>query len=158
ASVNVTATTAGPHVNVSSFLSTAEAGTSIGSVATDTLIAVLPPSIAKQFTPTAILVGGVSTLTFTITNPNPSNALPVVAFTHNSAGARPVAPAPNATLSGCGAPVFAPAAGAASIAFSAGTLAAGGTCTVTVDVTAPSSGTYNNTSGAVSASVAGPGN
>jgi hypothetical protein len=41
-------------------------------------------------------------------------------------------------------------AGAASISFTGGTIAAGGTCIVTVDVTVPSAGSYANTSGSVS--------
>jgi LPXTG-site transpeptidase (sortase) family protein len=49
-------------------------------------------------------------------------------------------------------------AGAGSVAFSGGTIASGGTCTVTVDVTASSVGDYNNTSGAVSAANGGAGN
>src|SRR6185503_6263942 len=48
-SVNVTATTAGPHSNVSGPLSTTESGTNTGGLATATLTAVRPPSIAKQF-------------------------------------------------------------------------------------------------------------
>ncbi|HEY0157135.1 MAG TPA: IPTL-CTERM sorting domain-containing protein [Thermoanaerobaculia bacterium] len=151
--VNVTATTAGPHGNVSGFLVTTESGTASDSVATDTLTAVLPPVIAKQFAPSPVLPGGTSTLTFTLSNPNQDNALSGVAFSDTfpvAPGAMKVAPVPNASISGCGAPTFSPSAGSGSISFSGGTIAAGGTCTVTVDVTAPTAGTYNNTSGNVS--------
>jgi len=153
-SVNVTATTAGPHTNISGVLSTTESGTNTSSVATATLTAILPPSIEKEFAPTPILAGATSTLTFTLTNPNQNDALAGVAFSDTfptSPGSMVVAPTPNATTSGCGAPTFAPAPGSGSIAFSGGSLAAGGSCTVTVDVTAPAVGTYNNTSGNVSA-------
>jgi large repetitive protein len=152
-SVNVTATTAGPHGNVSGFLSTTEGGTNTNSIASASLTAVLPPSIAKQFAPTPILPNGTSTLTFTITNPNQNDALGGVAFGDTfptSPGAMVVAAVPNATTTGCGSPTFAPVAGAGSISFSGGTIAGGGTCTVTVSVTAPAAGTYNNTSGPVS--------
>ncbi|MEO8378160.1 MAG: DUF11 domain-containing protein, partial [Acidobacteriota bacterium] len=152
-SVNVTATTGGAHSNVSGFLSTTESGTTITTVATDTLTAVLPPVLSKQFDPTPILAGGISTLTFVITNPNQDNAISGVAFGDMlpvAPGAMTVAAAPNATISGCGAAAFSPAPGAGSIAFSGGTIAAGGTCIVTVDVTATAIGTYNNTSGNVS--------
>jgi large repetitive protein len=152
-SVNVTATTAGPHTNTSGFLVTTEAGTNTSSVASAPLTAVLPPSIAKAFAPTPILAGAISRLTFTITNPNPNDAVSGVAFGDTfptSPGAMKVAPVPNPSTSGCGAPVFAPAANAGSIAFSSGTIAAGGTCTVALDITAPVTGTYNNTSGNVS--------
>jgi large repetitive protein len=152
-SVNVTATSAGPHGNVSGTLSTTESGTNTTTLATASLTAVNPPSIAKLFSPNPILANGVSTLTFTITNPNQNDALSGVAFSDTfpaSPGAMVVAATPNATTSGCGSPTFAPSAGAGSISFSGGTIAAGGTCTVTVNVTAPVTGTYNNTSGNVS--------
>jgi len=80
--VDVTATTGGPHTNVSGFIYSTETGTNTGSdgSATDTLTAISPPSISKQFSPNPILVNGTSTLTFTITNPNPDNQLANVAF------------------------------------------------------------------------------
>ncbi len=152
-SVNVTATTAGPHTNTSGFLATTEGGTNTTSVASAPLTAVLPPSIAKVFAPTPILAGGISRLTFTITNPNPNDAISGVAFGDTfptSPGAMTVAGTPNPSTSGCGAPTFAPVANAGSITFSGGTIAAGGTCTVALDITAPVVGPYSNTSGNVS--------
>ena len=153
--VAVTATTAGPHDNVSGYISSTESGqnTGPGGSATATLTAVVPPAIAKNFSPDPIIQNGVSKLTFTITNPNLSNAISGVAFSDTfptSPGQMRVAATPNATTSGCGSPTFAPVAAATSIGFSAGTIAAGGTCTVTVDITAPAIGTYSNTSGNVS--------
>ncbi|HZP64794.1 MAG TPA: hypothetical protein VFB32_00670, partial [Rudaea sp.] len=154
--VNVTATTAGPHDNISGFLATNETGTNTASVATATLTALSPPQIAKNFLPSPIIAGGVSHLTFTIVNPNPNDAISGVAFNDalpTTPGAMVVAPTPNASTSGCGAPTFAPAPGAGSLSFSAGAIGPGGTCTVNVDVTAPAIGTYNNTSGLVSFSI-----
>ncbi|HEX8407520.1 MAG TPA: hypothetical protein VF883_01560 [Thermoanaerobaculia bacterium] len=153
ASVNVTATTGGPHTNVSGFLSTTEGGTASGSVATATLTAVLPPVIDKTFITSPIIPGGTSTIVFSITNPNQDDALSGVAFSDTFPGvpgAMVVAAVPNASTSGCGAPAFAPGPGAGSISFSGGTIAAGGTCIVEVDVTAPTLGTYTNTTGNVS--------
>ncbi|HJX27188.1 MAG TPA: hypothetical protein VJ885_04700, partial [Thermoanaerobaculia bacterium] len=153
--VPVTVTTAGPHDNVSGFVTSTEGGTNTGTtgIATDSITGVLPPEIAKQFAPNPVLAGTATTLTFTITNPNASLALSGVAFSDTfpaAPGAMVVAPAPAATTSGCGSPTFAPSAGSGSISFSGGTLAAGGTCIVTVDVVAPVAGSYANTSGAVS--------
>jgi len=151
--VVVTATTAGPHSNVSGFVSTAEGGTDTTSIASASLTALNPPSIAKQFAPNPILANGTSTLTFTITNPNENDGLGGVAFGDTfptSPGAMVVAGTPNTTTTGCGSPTFAPTPGAAGISFSGGTLAPGGTCTVSVSVTAPAVGTYNNTSDPVS--------
>jgi len=152
-SVNVTATTAGPHGNVSGTLSTTESGTNINSVGSANLTALVPPSIAKGFNPTPILAGGTSTLTFTIINPNQNDAISGVAFSDTlpvSPGAMKVGPSPSPVTSGCGSPTFSPVAGAGAITFTGGTIAGGGICTVSVQITAPAVGTYNNTSGPVS--------
>lgn len=109
AQVDVTATTAGPHPNVSGYVSYLSGGTTVanygpGGSATASLTAVLPPSIAKGFSPDPILAGGTSTLTFTLTNPNPNNALSGVAFSDPfpvAPGAMTVA-APLATSNTCG--------------------------------------------------------
>ena len=157
-SVNVTATTAGPHGNVSGFVSTVESGTSTSSIATATLTAILPPSIAKQFSPSPVLANGTSLLTFSITNSNAGNALGGVAFGDTyPAGltnANPLVPAVSNT---CGGVVTA-VAGGNSLSLAGGSIAVAGNCTITVPVTAAVTGTYVNTSGAVSDAVAGSGN
>lgn len=154
-SVNVTATQGGAFQNISSFVSSSNGGTNSGAsgIATASLTVIAPPSIEKLFAPNPVLQGGTSTLTFTVANPNTSNPISGVAFSDTF----PIAPAAmvvanptGASTSGCGTPTFSPVAGAAGIAFSGGTIAANGTCTVTVNVTAPTTGAYPNTSGAVS--------
>ncbi len=130
--VNVTATTSGPHSNVSSPLSTTQGGTNTGGVASATLTALLPPSIGKLFGPNPIMANGVSTLAFTIVNPNEDLPLNGVAFGDTfptSPGAMVVAGTPNPMTNGCGSPTFSPSAGAGSISFSGGTIGGGGTCT-----------------------------
>jgi hypothetical protein len=154
--VDVTATTSGSKVNTTGNVSSVEGGA--GNTGTDTLTVIAPPSIAKAFAPTTISVGAVSTVTFTITNPNAANSLTGVAFADTFPAGLSVAATPNATNSGCGAPVFAPAAGNTSLTFSGGTIAASGTCTVTVDVTATTSGSKVNTTGNVTSTNGGTGN
>jgi uncharacterized repeat protein (TIGR01451 family) len=156
-SVDVTATSSGPHPNISGFISTNETGVNDrpGGSASATLTALSPPLIDKVFSPDLIAAGGVSTLTFTITNPNQDNSVTGVAFSDTFPSGVVVASPPNASTSGCGSPIFAPVAGAGSISFSGGTIGAGGTCTVQVDVTAAVAGTYNNVSSAVTANVTG---
>jgi len=155
--VDVTATTSGPHSNVSGFISSTETGKNTGpdGSATDTLTAISPPSISKQFAPNPILVNGTSTLTFTITNPNPDDQLTNVAFSDTYPTNVVNAAAP-ATSSTCGGVVTA-AAGLDTLAFSGGTIAGGGTCTVQVDVTSAVDASYANTSGNVSADLVGNG-
>lgn len=126
---------------------------------TNTITVLGSPSISKSFSPDPINVGGISTLTFTITNPNTGTALSGVAFTDALPAGLQVATTPNATTSvGCGSPTFAPASGNTSLTFSNGTISASGTCTVTVDLTATTSGLKNNTSGNVSSTNGGTGN
>lgn len=146
----VTATTAGPHNNVSGFVSSTESGTNTGAtgVASASLMAVSPPIISKQFAPNPIIAGDTSTLTFIITNPNQNNALSGVAFTDVLPVGLNVA---DSTSSQCGGVNnLVTTSAARTIALTGGTIAAASTCTVTVDVTAPVTGTYNNTSGNVS--------
>jgi hypothetical protein len=122
------------------------AGARIASIVDATAL-----TISKAFSPSSTVAGGLSTLTFTVTNPtsetitgaNFSDTLPT------SPAAMVVANAPNASTSGCGTPTFAPTAGATSLSFSNGTLAPNSTCTASVSVEVPSSptsGTYHNTS------------
>ena len=160
ASVNVTAATAGPHTNVSGFVASTESGTNSGpgGSAVASLTALSPPSIAKSFAPTAIPAGGAALLTFTIANPNASDALSGVAFSDTyPAGLVNVNPLTPAVTNSCGGTVTANA-GAGGLSLSGGTLSAGGSCTITVTVTAAAAGSYANATGTVSANVAGNGN
>jgi uncharacterized repeat protein (TIGR01451 family) len=153
--VNVKGPVAGTYNNTTGAVSSANAGTGLVSNTAPLVVqANVAPSIAKNFVPAQIAVGATSVLTFTITNPNPTTALTGVAFTDTfptSPGAMTVAAVPGVSTSGCGTPTFAPAANAVSLTFSAGTIPAGGTCTVNVNVTVNAVGAYTNVSNAVSA-------
>lgn len=156
--VDTTATTAGPHTNVSGFISSTEGGTNTGTdgSATDTLTALVAPVISKQFAPNPILVDETSTLSFTITNPNPNDQLTSVAFSDTYPAGVVNAASPS-TSTTCGGTVTA-LVGVGSISFVGGTISDGGSCTVQVDVTSSTDGTYANTSGNVSAAIVGNGN
>ena len=154
-SVNTKAPTAGTYNNTTGVVSSANAGSgAVSNTASVVVQSVVAPSIAKDFSPTPIAVNGTSTLTFTISNANPTTALTGVAFTDTfptSPGVMRVAGTPATSTTGCGAPTFAPAAAAVSLTFSGGSIAAGGTCIVKVNITLLAVGAYVNTSGAVSA-------
>jgi hypothetical protein len=159
-SVAISATTTGPHTNVSGYVASTESGTNSGpgGSATASLTVLQPPVISKNFAADPILAGGTTTLTLTLVNPNPSDGLSSVAFADTFPtlpGAMTVAATPNASTAGCGAPVFAPVAGAGSISFSNGTIAAAGTCVIIVSVTASAIGDYLNTTTPVSTIIAG---
>jgi uncharacterized repeat protein (TIGR01451 family) len=101
-------------------------------------------TISKTFTPKAISPGGTSTLTFTLSNPT-TDSFTGVNFTDTFPAGMTVAATPGVAYSGCGSGAFSPVpvTGATSVAFSNGTLAPNGVCTIAVNVTAPA-GTYDN--------------
>ena len=101
------------------------------------------PTIDKAFSPNNILAGGVSTLDFTLDN---SNATPLsdVNFTDNLPAGVVVAGTPNVS-NACGGTVTA-VAGSGTISLAGGYLDESANCIVSVDVTAATAGTYNNTS------------
>lgn len=100
------------------------------------------PQLDKSFSPTRVETGGTSTLTFTVTNTSELGSKDGWAFTDNLP----------AGLTATGAPVggtcdadTAAAAGATSIAITNGNLAAGeASCTITVQVTSSTAGSYTN--------------
>src|SRR4029079_13517644 len=98
-SVAVTATTSGAKANTTGAVTSTNGGT--GNTGSDTLNVLSPPSISKSFSPNPIAVGGVSTLTFTITNPNAGTSLTGVAFTDSFPAGLQAAATPNATTTGC---------------------------------------------------------
>jgi uncharacterized repeat protein (TIGR01451 family) len=115
------------------------------------------PNFSKAFSPTTIATNtGVSALIFTLANPNPSQALSAVAFTDSLPAGVEVAASPMAATAGCGVATFAPTAGNTSLTFSAGSIAAGGTCTVSVNVRATTEGAKLNTSSTATSTQANP--
>ncbi len=157
--VDVTGTTSGVKNNTTGTVTSSNGGN--GNTASASLTVIAPPTISKSFSPNSILVGGTSTITFAITNPNAGAVLTGVGFTDALPSGMQVAGAPNAIVSGCNAsstPIFSPSAADASLSFSGGSIAAGGTCTVTVDVTATTAGTLNNVTGNVTSTEGGSGN
>jgi hypothetical protein len=114
----------------------------------------VPPTISKSFGAASIQYSDTTTMSFTISN---SNAGPVtgVAFTDNLPAGLAVAASPMAS-SNCGG-TFTANAGASSVGLSGGSIAAGGSCTISVKVVATTIGVKNNTTTAVSANESGAG-
>ena len=116
------------------------------------------PQIAKAFSPTDIVVGATSTLTFTLTNTDSGSAITNLAFTDSFPSGVEIAATPNIGGS-CNsnnvlATHFTPnlAAGGTAVNLVSGSgygLAASGACTITVDVTPTTTGVKNNTTGAL---------
>ncbi|HMX28931.1 MAG TPA: Ig-like domain-containing protein, partial [Blastocatellia bacterium] len=124
-------------------------GTGFGPVLSNNLSTpvIQPPNFTKAFSPTTIATNtGVSTLTFTLVNPNPAQSLSNVSFTDSLLNNLQVAATPAASTISCGSPTWAPTANSTSLTFSGGSIAAGGTCTVSVNVKATTEGSKPNTS------------
>jgi hypothetical protein len=112
--------------------------------------------MVKNFLPDTITLGDLSTLTFTIHNPNLALALNGLGFTDTYPSGL-VNATPLNTTNSCGGSLTASAGGNSIILYD-GTITANSDCTVTVRVTSSTPNTYLNTSGAVSSTEGGPGN
>jgi hypothetical protein len=100
------------------------------------------PTISKAFSPTSILAGATSQLTITLNNTNSGASSLTAAFVDTLPTGVVVAATPGLSTT-CGGTASAPAGGSTVTLASGSTLAAG-TCTITVTVTAPTVGTYEN--------------
>ena len=114
------------------------------------------PTIIKKFGAAAIGVGAGTTLSFTIANPNAAVALTGVAFT-DTLPAGLVVSTPNGLTGTCGGGTITAVAGSGSVTLSGATLAAGASCTFSVNVTGTAAGAKSN-SVAVSSTNGGTGN
>jgi uncharacterized repeat protein (TIGR01451 family) len=146
--VNVTAAAPGTYTNVSGDL-TSDAGNS-GSATDDLTVATDRPGFTKSFSPSSIFLGGRSTLTFTIDNTANTALAANLRFTDNLPTGMVIASPANASTTCTGGTLSAPAGGtviAFGQQFPAPTVAAGASCTVSVDVLGNAAGVLGNTSG-----------
>ncbi len=162
--VVVTAAAAGVYPNQTSGVLTNQTqtpGTPSSSVSLSVLGA--SPTIVKNFSPDPIFAGDATTLTFTLAN---SNAVPVTlanpAFSDifpTTPGAMTIA-GPLTVVNTCGGTLNDSANGSLGIGdvgirYNNGSIAAGGSCTVAVNVTAPAAGLYSNSSSLLASTNAG---
>lgn len=104
------------------------------------------PTLDKAFTPATIDEGGVSTLTITLGNPDPTDVTLTAPLVDTLPAGVLIADAPNVatTCGGTGAPEAVP--GGSTVTLPVGRIIpANGSCTLTVDVTAAATGSYVNT-------------
>ncbi|HPJ67815.1 MAG TPA: InlB B-repeat-containing protein [Desulfobacteraceae bacterium] len=110
-----------------------------------------PPIFSKNFSPETILSGGTSTLTFTIDNTASALAATGLAFTDNLPDGVVVATPPNASAACTGGSLTA-TDGSSTITYSGGSVPAGASCTIQVDVTSSTAGIQTNTTGDLTSS------
>jgi uncharacterized repeat protein (TIGR01451 family) len=101
------------------------------------------PQLDKAFSPTSVVTGGTSTLTFTITNTAELAAKNGWSFTDTLPASLTLA-SPAAAATTCPAGTVNAAAGAGSVAVTGNLTAGMSSCTVTVNVTSQTAGTYIN--------------
>jgi uncharacterized repeat protein (TIGR01451 family) len=116
----------------------------------------LVPTISKAFGAANIPVGGTTSLSFTITNPNGTGPLTGVGFTDTLPAGLVVA-TPNGLAGSCGGGTITATAASGSVSLTGATLAASSSCNFSVNVTGTTAGTQNNTTGAVSSNESGAG-
>jgi len=149
----VKGTVAGVDNNTTSRVTSIEGG--LGNTASASITVVAPPVTTKSFGLLAIPVGGSSSLSFTITNPNATVAL-TVSFT-DTLPAGLVVSTPSGAVTTCLGGTLTANPGTNSISLSGAVIAATASCTITVDVTGVSAGVKNNTTGPVSSIEGGNG-
>jgi uncharacterized repeat protein (TIGR01451 family) len=156
--LNVKGVAAGVQNNTTGPISANESGA--GATSNTASVTVIgPPSIAKAFGAASINLNATTTLSFTITNPNPTVALTGVGFGDTLPAGITIA-TPNGLTGSCGAGTITTGSvsGFSVVNLSGGTIAAGGSCTFSVNVVGTSGGHKTNTTGTVTSSNAGSGN
>lgn len=179
--VNVTSQFTGSYLNTTGAVNSNEGGT--GGTASATLGVAFPPTISKLFLPDTINQGQQTLLSFTIENPNSNSSFPNsdvtltgIAFTDNLPAGLVIAN-PNQLSNSCDGTVTADP-GSSTVILSGGDLgpavglsrikhghsrgglqqpSSSGSCFISVEVQPNTSGTFNNTTGAISANESGTG-
>lgn len=147
-SVNVTSNTLGNYTNTTGNVVSSNGGP--GGTAT-AMLSVGKPRITKAFSPASILSGGTSTITFTLQN---LGATPLTGMAFGDTLANMQVANPASVANTCGGTVTAVPANN-SIALAGGTLAATGSCSITVNVTSSTMGIHPNTTTGVSSNESG---
>ena len=134
--VAVTGSIIGTHTNISGDL-TSDAGNS-GTATADLVVSADRPGFSKSFSPATVPFGGRTSLTFTIDNSNNTASATNINFTDNLPLGITIASPANASTTCIDGNLSAPAGGS-TISYGStfpgeASVAAGGTCTVSVDV------------------------
>jgi uncharacterized repeat protein (TIGR01451 family) len=145
---NVTGTAIGTYTNIipNGSISTLQGATNDDPAEAQLAINTTPAlNITKSFSPVEIAPGGTSVLTFTIANTDTGAVgLTGMGASDTLPTGITIATTPGASTTCTGGTVTAPAGGS-TVGIDGASLAAGATCTVTVNVTGTALGTYVNT-------------
>jgi hypothetical protein len=156
-SVNVTGIAPGVQNNITGPISSDQSGLSSATSNTASLIVVGPPTLTKAFADSEIQLLGLNStaLSFTLTNPNAA-PLTGLAFTDTLPSGLIIS-TPNGLTGSCDAGTITATAGSNSISLSGAMLAAGASCTFSVNVTGIAIGVQTNTTSTLTSNDAPPG-
>jgi hypothetical protein len=113
-----------------------------------------PPTISKAFGASSILVGGSTSLSFTIINPNTSTSLTGVTFADTMPSGLVIS-TPNGLTGPCGGGTITAIAGSGSVSLSSATLAPSASCTFSVNVTGTGFGVQHNVTSVITSNEGG---
>jgi hypothetical protein len=136
--VKVTST-AGVDNNTTGAISSTQSGPGATSN-TATLTVIGPPSLTKAFGAPSIPLGGTTSLTFAITNPNPTTAIGKIGFFDSLPNGLQVS-TPSGLTSNCNGSIQ---VSQGLITVTNASLPAGGSCTFSLNVTGATAGAKNN--------------
>jgi uncharacterized repeat protein (TIGR01451 family) len=140
--VGVTAVAGDNYINsvAAGALETSNGNNAAPAIATLTVIPPVnvAPLLGKAFSPATIMMGGVSTLTITLSNASGTIASLTAPLTDTLPAGMLISGSASNTCGGTAT------VGASSVTLTGGAIQANGTCTVTVSVTAPGGGNYIN--------------
>lgn len=151
--LDVTSTAPGDHLNTTGDL-TSSLGNSGSASATLSVAGAL--GFAKAFSPNPGLTQAAIALIFTIDNTASGLGATNLSFSDTLPSGLIIATPPNASTSCAGGTLGAPAGGT-TISYTGGTVAAGASCTIQVDVTTRTPGQYLNASGDLTSSLGNSG-
>ncbi len=114
------------------------------------------PSFTQSFAPATILSGGTSTVSFVINNSANAVAATSLDFTDNLPAGLTVASPANASTTCTGGTITA-TTGSGVISYTGGTVAPGGSCSLSADVTGSTDGSFANTTGDLTSSLGNSG-
>ena len=127
-----------------------------GNTSCAPLTVIIPPEILKSFAAPSITLGGTTSVSFKIMNPNQSTALTGVNFTDTLPAGLIVA-TPSGILGSCPGGTITAVAGSNQISLSGVTLAAAASCTFSVNVIGVAIGTWINTTSTINSGNGGNG-
>jgi hypothetical protein len=142
-SVMVKGTIAGNYTNITDPVTTLQSPPGNAASATLTVLGTAPPSITTAFGSASVLLNGTTTLSFTLNNPNATDALSSVSFVDILPSGLVVA-VPNGLTGSCGGGTITATAGSSLVQLADASLVGGTSCNLSVNVTGLTAGVKNN--------------